>query len=94
MTQMTPQEIVHELDKHIIGQGEAIARNAKKSVKVLVVGNPANTNALIARENAKSYRRLDFRSRPDECVQLAIWPIPGGKVGGFHVVLVTVRPSS
>ena len=48
---------------------------------------------MIARENAKSYRRPDFRSRPDECVQLAIWPIPGGKVDGFHVVLVTVRPS-
>ena len=29
-------------------QGQAISRNAKKDVKVLVVGNPANTNALIA----------------------------------------------
>ena len=34
-------------------QGEAIARVAKKDVKVLVVGNPANTNALIAQQNAK-----------------------------------------
>ena len=34
-------------------QGEAIARNAKKDIKVLVVGNPANTNALIAMNNAK-----------------------------------------
>ena len=34
-------------------QGEALARSAKKDVKVLVVGNPANTNALIAKENAK-----------------------------------------
>jgi malate dehydrogenase len=33
-------------------QGEAIARNAKKDIKVLVVGNPANTNALIASNNA------------------------------------------
>ncbi|MEY4362580.1 MAG: hypothetical protein RL391_1886 [Actinomycetota bacterium] len=34
-------------------QGEAIARSAKRDVKVLVVGNPANTNALIAQQNAK-----------------------------------------
>lgn len=33
-------------------QGQAIARNAKKNIKVLVVGNPANTNALIALNNA------------------------------------------
>ncbi|MDA2955281.1 MAG: malate dehydrogenase [Actinomycetota bacterium] len=33
-------------------QGNAIAKNAKKNVKVLVVGNPANTNALIAMSNA------------------------------------------
>ncbi len=34
-------------------QGEALSRSAKKDVKVLVVGNPANTNALIAMSNAK-----------------------------------------
>ena len=33
-------------------QGKAISDNAKKDVKVLVVGNPANTNALIAMHNA------------------------------------------
>ena len=34
-------------------QGEALSRSAKRDVKVLVVGNPANTNALIAQQNAK-----------------------------------------
>jgi malate dehydrogenase len=34
------------------GQGQAIARNAAKDVRVLVVGNPCNTNALIAMSNA------------------------------------------
>ena len=29
-------------------QGEALSRSASRDVKVLVVGNPANTNALIA----------------------------------------------
>ncbi|HEY5664202.1 MAG TPA: malate dehydrogenase [Ilumatobacter sp.] len=33
-------------------QGQALARSAKRDVKVLVVGNPANTNALIAMRNA------------------------------------------
>ena len=33
-------------------QGEALSRSAKKDIKVLVVGNPANTNALIAQRNA------------------------------------------
>ena len=33
-------------------QGKALSDSAKKGVKVLVVGNPANTNALIAMHNA------------------------------------------
>jgi malate dehydrogenase len=33
-------------------QGEALSRSAKKDVKILVVGNPANTNAIIAMNNA------------------------------------------
>jgi malate dehydrogenase len=33
-------------------QGESLSRAAKRDVKVLVVGNPANTNALIAQRNA------------------------------------------
>jgi malate dehydrogenase len=33
-------------------QGEALSRSAKRDVKILVVGNPANTNALIAMNNA------------------------------------------
>jgi malate dehydrogenase len=34
-------------------QGQAIAANADADVRVLVVGNPCNTNCLIARTNAK-----------------------------------------
>ncbi len=34
-------------------QGEALSAGAKKDVKVLVVGNPANTNCLIAQQHAK-----------------------------------------
>ena len=37
-----------------IGQGQAIAKNAAGDVRILVVGNPCNTNCLIAMNNAKS----------------------------------------
>lgn len=39
--------------KIFITQGQAIARYAASDVRVLVVGNPCNTNALIARHHAR-----------------------------------------
>src|ERR1700746_1004912 len=39
--------------KIFTGQGKAIAANAASDVRVLVVGNPCNTNCLIAMNNAK-----------------------------------------
>ena len=41
-------------------QGEALDKWAKKSVKVLVVGNPANTNALICSHYAPSIPKENF----------------------------------
>merc|ERR1712122_173075 len=41
-------------------QGEAMEKFAKKSVKVLVVGNPANTNALICSHYAPSIPKENF----------------------------------
>jgi malate dehydrogenase len=41
-------------------QGQALAKNARKDVKVLVVGNPANTNALIALSNASGIDPRQF----------------------------------
>lgn len=48
-------------------QGQALAAAAKKDIKVLVVGNPANTNALIAMNNAKGLdpRRFTAMTRLD-----------------------------
>lgn len=40
--------------------GEALDRYASKDVKVLVVGNPANTNALICSLNAPSIPKENF----------------------------------
>ena len=39
--------------KIFIGQGQAIEKNAAPDVRILVVGNPCNTNCLIAMNNAK-----------------------------------------
>ncbi|MER3450817.1 MAG: malate dehydrogenase [Thermus sp.] len=41
-------------------QGRALAEAARKTVKVLVVGNPANTNALIAYHHAKGLDPRNF----------------------------------
>src|SRR5437868_7449740 len=41
-------------------QGQALDRVADRNVKVLVVGNPANTNCLIAMKNAPSLKPTQF----------------------------------
>jgi malate dehydrogenase len=41
-------------------QGAALSRSAQRDVKVLVVGNPANTNALIAQQNAPDLDPTSF----------------------------------
>ena len=48
-------------------QGEALGRSARKDAKILVVGNPANTNALIAMSNAEGLdpRRFTAMTRLD-----------------------------
>ena len=41
-------------------QGQALSQNAKKECRVLVVGNPCNTNAYIAKERAKDLNPRNF----------------------------------
>jgi malate dehydrogenase len=36
-----------------VGQGQALARNAASDVRILIVGNPCNTNCLVASRNGK-----------------------------------------
>jgi malate dehydrogenase len=43
--------------KIFIGQGQAMQKNAAADVRVLVIGNPCNTNCLIAMNNAKEIPR-------------------------------------
>lgn len=46
--------------KIFTGQGNAIAKNAAADVRVLVVGNPCNTNSLIAANNAPGIPKNRF----------------------------------
>ncbi len=40
--------------KIFVGQGKALAENAAKDVRILVVGNPCNTNCLVAYNNGRA----------------------------------------
>jgi len=43
-----------------VGQGKSLASVARRTVRVLTVGNPCNTNCLIARANAKELADENF----------------------------------
>lgn len=49
---MERQELLGINGKIFVGQGRAIEKNAASDVRTLVVGNPCNTNCLIAMRNA------------------------------------------
>lgn len=50
---MERQELLGINGKIFTGQGRAIAKNAASDVRVVVVGNPCNTNCLIAMNNGR-----------------------------------------
>merc|ERR1712066_889808 len=78
-------------------QGAALDNFAKKTVKVLVVGNPANTNALIAsqcapsipKENFSALTRLDH-NRAQAQIALKLQEKTGGIVSAQDVSNVTI----
>jgi malate dehydrogenase len=59
---MERAELLSENGKIFTVQGKALNDNAAEDVKVLVVGNPANTNCLIAMNNAEDIPRERFTS--------------------------------
>ena len=59
---MERAELLSENGKIFTVQGKALNDNAGPDVKVLVVGNPANTNCLIAMNNAPDIPRERFTS--------------------------------
>jgi malate dehydrogenase len=50
---MERKELLGINGKIFVGQGQALAKNAAKDVRILVVGNPCNTNCLVAYCNGK-----------------------------------------
>jgi malate dehydrogenase len=69
--------------KIFTGQGQAIEKNAASDTRVLVVGNPCNTNCLIAMNNAKgvpadrwfAMTRLDENRAKSQLAQKAGVPV-------------------
>lgn len=57
---MERKDLLQDNGKIFIGQGKALGSVASKDVKVLVVGNPCNTNALIAMHHAPNIPRANF----------------------------------
>ena len=59
---MERKDLLLENAKIFSAQGKAINKVAKKNIKVLVVGNPANTNALITAANAPRINNKNITS--------------------------------
>ena len=57
---MERKDLLLENAKIFSAQGKALDAVASRDVRVLVVGNPANTNSLIAQRNAPSLRPQQF----------------------------------
>jgi malate dehydrogenase len=57
---MERKDLLEANGKIFAPQGKALERVAKRDVKVLVVGNPANTNCLIAMKNAPGLKPAQF----------------------------------
>ena len=59
---MERKDLLNENGKIFIGQGESIGKHSDPNVKVLVVGNPCNTNCYIAMKTAVKFNRVKARN--------------------------------
>ena len=59
---MERKDLLLDNAKIFIEQGKAINQVADRDIKIIVVGNPANTNALIAMNTAKDLPQAQFTS--------------------------------
>lgn len=66
---MERKDLLEQNAKIFEAQGKALDTVAKKTVKVLVVGNPCNTNALITSTHAPSIpkKNITCMTRLDQC---------------------------
>jgi malate dehydrogenase len=65
---MERNDLIRENGPIFVGQGRAIAKEASPDVRVVVVGNPCNTNCLIAMHSAKGVpsERFSAMTRLDQ----------------------------
>src|SRR6202165_557292 len=88
---MERKDLLLENAKIFIEQGKALDAVATRSVKVLVVGNPANTNAYIAMKSAPSLPKKNFTAmlRLDHNRALSQLAAKAGKpVGSIEKLIV------
>jgi len=78
---MERKDLLQDNGKIFIGQGQAIAEAAGPDVRVVVVGNPCNTNCLIAMHNAKGvpHDRFTAMTRLDQSRAKAQLALKAGK---------------
>jgi malate/lactate dehydrogenase len=57
---MERSDLLKDNGKIFVETGKAINDNASRDVKVIVVGNPCNTNCLIAASHAKDLPKKNF----------------------------------
>ena len=57
---MQRADLLKDNGKIFVDTGKAINDNASRNIKVVVVGNPANTNCLIAAHHAKDIPKENF----------------------------------
>lgn len=92
---MERSDLLEKNGKIFTKQGKALGQFAKKSVKVLVVGNPCNTNCLIAMQHAESIPNEQFfamtmldehraKSQVAKHLQVSINDIEGLHIYGNH----------
>jgi len=55
-------DLLKENGKIFVETGAMLGQHANKTAKILVVGNPANTNALIASHHAKGLNKNQFNA--------------------------------
>ena len=88
---MERKDLLLENAKIFIEQGKALDAVASRNVKVLVVGNPANTNAYIAMKSAPSLSKRNFTAmlRLDHNRALSQLASKSGQpVGGIEKLVV------
>jgi len=78
---MERKDLLQDNGKIFIGQGQAIAEAAGPDVRVVVVGNPCNTNCLIAMHNAAGVpqERFTAMTRLDQSRAKAQLALKAGK---------------